>query len=51
VPTCQRKTATVAALAISIAATVAVFRWHVGTLKVLGAAVAAGIALRLAGLA
>ena len=41
----------VAALAISVAATAAVFRWHVGTLKVLGAAVTAGIALRLAGLA
>lgn len=40
-----------AALAISSAATIVVFRWHTGTLKVLGTAVAAGIALRLAGLA
>ncbi len=40
----------VAAFVIALGAGVAVFRWHIGALKVLGGAVAAGIALRLAGL-
>ncbi|MSP22471.1 MAG: chromate efflux transporter [Dehalococcoidia bacterium] len=44
-------TLNIAALAIGAGATIAVFRWHVGTLKVLGAAVTAGIALRLLGFA
>jgi chromate transporter len=40
-----------AAMVIAVGAGIAVFRWHAGTLKVLGAAVAGGIALRLAGVA
>lgn len=39
-----------AAFVIALGAGVAAFRWRVGTLRVLGAAVLAGIALRLAGL-
>ncbi|MFN8638812.1 MAG: chromate efflux transporter [Dehalococcoidia bacterium] len=39
-----------AALVIALAASIAVFRWHAGTLKVLGAAVVAGIVVRLGGL-
>jgi chromate transporter len=41
----------VAGLVIAVVAMIAVLRWHVGSLKVLGAAVVAGIALRLAGVA
>jgi chromate transporter len=44
-------TLNVAALALTAAAIVAVFRFKLGVLAVLGAAAAAGIVLRLAGLA
>ena len=44
-------TLNVAALVLTVAAIVAVFRFKIGVLPVLGAAAAAGIALRLAGVA
>ena len=44
-------TLTLAKLALTVAAIVAVFRFKLGVVTVLGAAAAAGIALRLAGLA